>query len=142
MMIKKIFLSVLVLTIAYASHAQKLIGSWQLTEEKTCFQSDMPESDTEKELTESMGASRNAVARIIIFDKKGSGEEGIFSQGKKKGSNMNSFKYQVVEQELQFLDKKSGMITQRFIIEELTETTLRFHNAQRDCEVKTFVRVK
>ncbi len=38
-MIKKIFLSVLVLTIAYISHAQKLIGSWQLTEEKTCFQS-------------------------------------------------------------------------------------------------------
>jgi len=141
-MIKKIFLSVLVLTIAYVSHAQKLIGSWQLTEEKTCFQSDMTESDTEKELTESMGASRNAVARIITFDKKGSGEEGIFSQGKKKGSGMNSFKYQVVDLELQFVDKKSGMITQRFIIEELTETTLRFHNAQRDCEVKTFVRIK
>jgi hypothetical protein len=141
-MIKKIFLSVLVLTIAYVSHAQKLIGSWQLTEEKTCFQSDMTESDTEKELTESMGASRNAIARIITFDKKGSGEEGIFSQGKKKGSGMNSFKYQVVDNELQFVDKKSGMITQRFIIEELTETTLRFHNAQRDCEVKTFVRIK
>jgi hypothetical protein len=141
-MIKKIFLSVLVLTIACVSHAQKLIGSWQLTEEKTCFQSDMTESDTEKELTKSMGASRNAVARIITFDKKGSGEEGIFSQGKKKGSNMNSFKYQVVDQELQFMDKKSGMITQRFIIEELTETTLRFHNAQRDCEVKTLVRIE
>ncbi|MCU0369697.1 MAG: hypothetical protein MUF39_12835 [Cyclobacteriaceae bacterium] len=55
---------------------------------------------------------------------------------------MNSFKYQVVDNELQFVDKKSGMITQRFIIEELTETTLRFHNAQRDCEVKTFVRIK
>jgi hypothetical protein len=102
----------------------------------------MKESDTERELKESMGASGNAVARIITFGAKDSGEEGIFSKGKKKGSNMNSFKYKVVGQELQFVDKKSGMITQRFIIEELTEISLRFHNAQRDCEIKTFVRVK
>lgn len=140
---KILFVSaIVVLALVKVSHAQKLIGTWQLTEEKTCFQTDMKESDTERELKESMGASRNAVARIITFGPKDSGEEGVFSQGKKKGSGMNAFKYKVVGEEIQFVDKKSGMITQRFTIEELTETTLRFHNVQRDCEVKTFVRVK
>jgi len=74
--------------------------------------------------------------------KKGTGEEGIFSQGKKKGSDKNKFNYRVTGQELQFLDKKSGMATQRFIIDELSATTLRFHNALKDCEVKTFTRLE
>lgn len=140
---KILFLSaIIVLVLVKVSQAQKLIGTWQLTEEKTCFQTDLKESDTERELKESMGASRNAVARMITFGPKDSGEEGVFSQGKKKGSGMNSFKYKVVGEEIQFIDKKSGLITQRFKIEELTETTLRFHNVQRDCEIKTFVRVK
>ena len=45
-------------------------------------------------------------------------------------------------QELHFVDKKSGMITQRFVIEELTETTLKIHDAIKECETKAFVRVK
>ena len=125
-----------------AGMSQMLMGTWQLTEEKTCFQSEFQQSDTEKELSSAMGASRNAVARLIRFGEKGKGEEGIFSQGKRKGSGMNEFRYQMQGQELQFVDKKSGMITSRFIIDELTGTTLRFHNAMRDCETKTFVRVK
>jgi len=121
---------------------QSLMGTWQLTEDKTCFQSQFEESETEKELSSAMGASRNAVAKLIRFGEKGKGEEGIFSQGKRKGSSMNEFRYQVKGNELQFIDRKSGMITSRFIIDELTGTTLRFHNAMRDCEVKTFVKVK
>lgn len=121
---------------------QSLMGTWQLTEDKTCFQSQFEESETEKEISSAMGASRNAVAKLIRFGEKGKGEEGIFSQGKRKGSSMNEFRYQVKGNELQFIDRKSGMITSRFIIDELTGTTLRFHNAMRDCEVKTFVKVK
>ena len=122
--------------------AQALIGTWQLTETKTCFESQMKESDTEKELTQAMGASRNAIAKIIVFDSKGRAEEGIFSQGKKKGSSKNEFRYQVSGNELQYLDKKSGMITTRFIIDELTQTTLRLHNAMRDCETEAYTRIK
>lgn len=121
---------------------QDLIGTWQLTEEKTCFQSNMEESDTEIELKDGMGASRQSIVRMISFGKKGTGEEGIFTQGKKKGSDVNKFDYRLVDQELQFLDKKSGMATQRFIIEELSATTLRYHNALKECEVKTFTRVE
>lgn len=120
----------------------QLIGTWQLTDEKTCFQSQLNESDTERELKDGMGASRHSVAKIITFSKKGTYEEGIFSQGKKKGSNVNKFNYRVSGQEIQLLDKKSGMATQRFIIDELSANTLRFHNAIKDCEVKTFIRVE
>jgi hypothetical protein len=136
------YLILIALAMPILVHSQALMGTWQLTEDKTCFQSQFKESDTEKELSSGMGASRNAIAKLIKFGEKGKGEEGIFSQGKKKGSSMNDFRYQVQGQELQFLDKKSGMITSRFVIDELTTTTLRFHNAMRDCEIKTFTRVR
>jgi len=139
---KLLLASVFTLALSHLSMGQSLVGSWQLIDEKTCFQSEMKESDTELELKDGMGASRQAVARMIIFSEKGKGEEGIFSQGKKKGSDINKFDYRVTGQELQFLDRKSGMATQRFIIDELSATTLRFHNALKDCEVKTFTRVE
>ena len=124
------------------ANAQTIVGTWQLTEEKTCFLSQFEKTDTEKELESGMGSSKNAVARLIKFDAKGGGEEGIFSVGKKKGSGMNSFKWKIDGQELHFIDKKSGMITQRFILDELGTSTLRIHNASRDCEVKVFSKVK
>lgn len=133
---------VCVLALSHLSQGQSLVGTWQLTDEKTCFQSNMEESDTEIELKDGMGASKQSVVRMISFGKKGTGEEGIFTQGKKKGSDVKKFDYRIADQELQFLDKKSGMATQRFIIDELSATTLRFHNAIKDCEVKTFTRVE
>jgi hypothetical protein len=122
--------------------AQQIVGIWQQTEDKTCFQSSFEKSETEKELEPSMGSSKNAVAKIIRFDKKGMGEEGIFSQGSKKSTGNNPFQYTVVGNELQFKDKKSGIITQRFIIDVLSETTLKIHNTMKDCETKNFTRIK
>jgi hypothetical protein len=127
---------------ALLSYSQSVVGTWQLTEEKTCFQSQFEQTDTEKELAGGMGGTKNAIAKLISFDKKGAGEEGIFSQGRKKGASMNPFKYKVSGQELHFVDKKSGIITSRFIIDELSDNTLRFHNAMKDCETKSFTKVK
>lgn len=138
---KLLFAFVLALCFGHMAFSQSLIGTWQLIDEKTCFQSEMKESSTELELKGGMGASRNAVAKIITFNKKGTYGEGIFSEGKKKGSNVHKYNYRLSGQELQLLDKKSGLATQRFIIDELTVSTLRFHNALKDCEVKTFTRV-
>jgi hypothetical protein len=139
---KLLLATVFILVFSQLTWGQSLVGRWQLIEEKTCFQSNMKESDTELELKDGMGPSRQAVVRMMIFNEKGKGEEGIFSEGKKKGSDMNKFEYRVAGQELQLLDTKSGMATQRFIIDELSVSTLRFHNAIKDCEVKTFTRVK
>lgn len=138
----KILIFGLFVFVSTTTYSQSLVGTWQLTNEKTCFQSEMKESDTELELKDGMKPSRNSVARMLKFTNKGTSEEGIFSQGKKKGEKLNSFEYRVVGQELQFIDKKSGMATQRFIIEELSSSTLRFHNALKDFEVKSFTRVK
>ncbi|MBL7874519.1 MAG: hypothetical protein JNL53_02580 [Cyclobacteriaceae bacterium] len=139
---KYLLTSFLAITISATCIGQGLIGTWQLTDEKTCFKSEMKESDTELELKEAMGPSRQSVVRMITFNKKGAAEEGIYSQGKKKGDDTNKFNYSVIDNELQFIDKKSGMATQRFIIDELTHTTLRIHNVLKDCEVKTYTRLE
>lgn len=137
----KKLLFVLMAVISFHLQAQSVIGTWQIVEEQTCLQVQFEKSETETELEQSMGSSKNAVAKLIRFDKKGTGEEGIFSQGNKKGTGMNSFRYNVKGSELRFLDNKSGIITQRFVIDELTENTLKIHNAMKDCEVKILSRV-
>ena len=138
----KYLMSLMIIFFVWAANAQNIVGTWQLTEEKTCFTTQFEKSDTEKELEGAMGGTQNSVAKLIKFDAKGGGEEGIFSAGKKKGSSMNSFKWKIDGQELHFIDKKSGMITQRFILDELGASTLRIHNAMKDCEVKVFSKVK
>ncbi|MFN6090553.1 MAG: lipocalin family protein [Cyclobacteriaceae bacterium] len=138
----KKLLFVLMAVVSLKLQAQSVVGTWQLVEEQTCLQVQFEKSETEKELEQSMGSSKNAVAKLIRFDKKETGEEGIFSQGNKKGTGMSSFRYNVKGNELRFLDKKSGIISQRFVIDELTESTLKIHNAMKDCEVRFFSRVK
>ena len=141
--IMKNLIALLLAFISIPMAAQSIEGTWQLTDSKTCFQNEMKESDTEKELEGMMGSnSKSSIAKLIIFKKDGSGQEGIFSTGKKKGSDMNSFQYKMNGQELLFTDKKSGIVTQRFVIDELTGASLKIHDAAKDCETKAFVRTK
>ncbi|HZX72933.1 MAG TPA: hypothetical protein VFE57_00820 [Cyclobacteriaceae bacterium] len=139
----KNLLTLIIGCVVASAQAQAIVGTWQLTEEKTCFQTQFEKSSTEKELESSMGGnSRSAVAKLITFDAKGGGEEGVFSAGTKKGSSKNAFRWKIEGTELHFLDKKSGMITQRFILDELGASTLRIHDAVRDCEIKVFTKVR
>jgi len=139
----KYLLSTFLIYSFVAVRSQSVVGTWQQVEEKTCLQTETKESDTEKELLPSMtGESRSSVAKLIRFNAKGTGQEGIFSKGSKKGTAMNDFQYKINGQELQFLDKKSGIITQRFILDEVNDESLKIHNALKDCEVRIFTRVK
>lgn len=126
----------------FCCQSQSLTGTWQLMEEKTCFERQIQETDTEKELRKDMGSSKNSVARTIRFDKNGTGEEGVFTSGAKKGSGMTSFRYHVSGKEIQLLDKKSGIMTQQLVIDQLSSTTLSVHLATRDCETRKFSRIK
>lgn len=135
-------LSVVLLVFAATASAQSLVGTWQVTEEQTCFDSQIKESDTEKELRQSMGSTKTGVARVIEFNKNGTGEEAVFATGSKKGSGKTTFKYRYVDSTLQLLDKKSRIMTQHIIVDELTATTLRIHIASKACETKTFTRIK
>lgn len=130
------------MAVASMAQAQSVIGTWQVVEEKTCFEAQMTESETEKELLKDMGSTRNAVAKVITFKKNGTGEEGIFTTGKKKGTDKTTFTYRMNNSDLQLMDKKSGIMTQQLVVDELTSTTLRFHLAGKDCETKTLTRIK
>ncbi len=140
----KYLISLTIILLVSNANAQSIVGTWQLTDEKTCFQSQtqFEKSDTEKELEGGMGSLKNSVTRLLKLDEKGGAEEGIFTAGKKKGSSMTNFKWKIDGQELHFIDKKSGIITQRFILDELSDYTLRIHNSLKDCEVKVFSKVK
>ncbi|HRW99734.1 MAG TPA: lipocalin family protein [Cyclobacteriaceae bacterium] len=138
----KTVLAVFLMAFLGVGQAQSIVGTWQMTEEKSCLTSQFEESDTEKELLQSFGSSSSAVAKIIKFDPKGKGEEGIFKTGKRRSGDLESFRYQLSGDELQFLDKKSGIIKERFVIDELSSITLRFHSVGKECEERTFTRVK
>jgi hypothetical protein len=139
----KYYLTLVLITAFAEMRAQSIAGTWQQMENKTCFESQLPESQTEKELLPGMSsASQTAVAKLIRFDARNRGEEGIFSKGQKKGSSMTAFQYKVTGNELLVLDKKSGIMTHHFVIDELSESTLKIHDAVKDCESRTFSRVK
>lgn len=128
--------------IGAGAQAQSIVGKWQLSEQKTCFQAEMKESETEKELSSAMSStSKTAVARVMNLDEKGGGEEGIFSTGKKKPTSKTAFRYQVSDSEFFILDKKSGLVTQRWVIDELTETSLKVHDSAKECETKAYIKV-
>ena len=88
------------------------------------------------------GSSATSVAKLIVFKKDGTGKESIFKADKKKSSKLSDFKYKLTGQELNFLDKKSDIITSRFVVDELTATSLKIHDAVKDCETRTFTKVK
>ena len=134
--------AILFVGMATVAPGQTIVGTWQLTEEKPCLEQQMELTDTEKELLPGFGPSGNAVARTIRFGPKGKGEEGIFEAGKKKGTDKAPFRYQLSGGELQFLDKKSGIIKERFVVDELTPVKLRFHRVGRDCGMRTFSKIK
>lgn len=138
----RIIVWVSLLGLVTGARAQSLVGTWQVVDEKSCFEAQFQESDTEKELTKDMHSTKNAVARVIVFKKNGSGEEGIFSAGMKKSGDKKAFTYRVAGKDLMLLDKKSGIMTQQLVIDELTATTLRFHLSGKDCETKTLTKIK
>lgn len=148
----KTLVCITLIATAIGASAQTIVGKWQLSEQKTCFQAnvaseaeraEMKESDTEKELSSAMSSSSaTAVARVMELKDDGKGEEGIFSAGKKKASSKTAFRYQVSDEEFYILDKKSGVVTQRWIIDELTETSLKMHDAARECETKAYIKAK
>ncbi len=127
---------------ALSASGQSIVGVWQLTDQKPCIEEQIERSETENELLASFGSSSQSVAVLIRFDEKGKGKTGIYSTGDKKSKDKESLEYRVSGDELQFLDKKSGIIKERFVIDELTSVTLKLHRVDRDCEVRTYIRVE
>lgn len=121
---------------------QSIVGTWQLTDQKPCIEQQIELSETEKELLPNFGSSNQSIAALINFDEKGKGKTGIYSEGRKKSKDKESIEYRLSGGELQFLDRKSGIIKERFVIDELTSVKLQLHRVDRDCEIRTYIRVE
>lgn len=141
-MIMRNLIVILFATLTISMQGQSIVGTWQLTEQKPCIEQQMEVSDTEKELLQSFGSSSSSVAALIRFDEKGKGKAGIYSEGDRRSKDKESIEYRLSGNELQFLDKKSGIIKERFIIDELSSLKLQLHRVGRDCEVRTYIRVE
>jgi hypothetical protein len=148
----KTMLFIILVAVGITAQAQSIVGKWQLSDQKTCFQTsvkdemkdELKETDTEKELEGEMGgpSSTADAARVLTLDAKGNAEEGVMSVGKKKASSKDTYKYRVAGSEFQKVDKKSGLVTERWVIDELSETTLKIHDSAHDCETKTYAKIK
>ncbi|MBX2964307.1 MAG: lipocalin family protein [Cyclobacteriaceae bacterium] len=139
----KSWITLILLNVAWAAGAQTLAGTWQIMKESKCMSTDFGEpSETEAELSEVMSSLSGGTPRTIIFNADGSGEENWRTKGKRKPASKEKFLYRYSEGTIYLLDKKSRLITDTFIVEELTTTTLVFFNKDRSCERYELVRTQ
>ena len=126
-----------------SAYGQPLPGTWQVVKENNCMGNEMGTlSETEEELLESMSTRSGNTPKTFLFNADGSGEENWRSRGKKNSASKEKFLYRYTDEVLYLLDKKSRLITYTFLVEELTATSLKMFNKDRDCERLELVRVK
>lgn len=139
---KSLLVSLIILS-ACSLMAQTLTGTWQVVKQGNCMGNEFGEpSETEEELLESMSSLAGNAPKTMTFNADGSGEENWRSRGKKKATAKEKFLYRYTHEALYFLDKKSRLITDTFIIEDLSSSSLKMFNKDRSCERVELVRVK
>jgi len=139
---KGLLMSLFFLSVSCLS-AQSLQGTWQVVKQSNCMGNELGDpSETEEELLESMSSLSGNAPKTITFNTDGSGEENWRSRGKKKSSSKEKFLYRYTDEALYLLDKKSRLITDTFLVEELTTTSLKMFNKDRACERLELVRVR
>lgn len=139
---KGLLVSLFVLSVS-GLQAQTLTGTWQVVKQSNCMGTELgAPSETEEELLESMSALAGNTPKTISFNTDGSGEENWRLRGRKKSVSKEKFLYRYTEDTIYLLDKKSRLITDTFLVEELTSTSLKMFNKDRSCERLEFVRVK
>ena len=123
-------------------HAQGIVGTWQIMKQSNCMSDEMDElSDTEEELLEAMSSKSDHTPMTLKFNADGTGEENWKVVGRKKSAGREKFLYRRDDTLLYFLDKKSRLITDTFIVEELTPSTLVIFNKVRNCERAELIRI-
>jgi len=139
---RRLLVGLLFLSI-YVAYGQTLPGTWQVVKQSNCIGNEFGEpSETEEALLESMSSLSGYTPKTFLFNADGSGEENWRSRGKKKSASKEKFLYRYTDEALYLLDKKSRLITDTFLVEELTATSLKMFNKDRSCERLELVRVK
>jgi len=132
---KKVLVGLMIMMIS-STFAQTLTGTWQVIKESNCMGDEFNNnpSEAEEELLKSMSFMSGGTPKTIQFNADGSGEENWRKKGKKKPSSKEKFLYRISDGIIYFLDKKSRLITNTYIIEQLTESQLLMFNKERSCE--------
>jgi hypothetical protein len=124
------------------SYSQPIVGTWQVAKQSNCMSDELGDpSDTEKEMLEAMSSKAGYTPMTIRFNADGSGEENWKVLGRKKSASREKFLYRHDDIFLYFLDRRSRIITDTFIVEELTPSTLVIFNKARNCERSELIRV-
>jgi hypothetical protein len=125
------------------SHAQSIVGSWQLIKQSNCVESELEEEEGGvKEMVNDMKGLSGAEPQIIEFKDNNTGSENTKIINSKKAYNSKSFLYRLNDGSLYILDKKSRTIIDGFTVEKLDNDSLIISNTSRVCETKVFVRLK
>jgi len=140
----KTFIVVMVLSAGLSiSHAQSLVGKWQLIKQSNCVESELGEEEASvKEMVEDMKGLSGSEPQVIEFKDNNTGEESTKIISRKKSYNSKSFLYRYNETTLYFLDKKSKTIIEGFTVEKMDGDSLIISNTTRVCETKIFVKIK
>lgn len=125
-----------------SAFGQSLTGTWQVVKSGNCMGDEFSDTtETEDELLESMASKSTTTPKTIRFNADNSGEENWRTIGKRKASSREKFLYRYSDGSIYFLDKKSRIITDTFIVEELTYSTLIMFNKSRSCERLELTRI-
>lgn len=127
-----------------ALQAQSIVGQWQLTNQTSCLEDEIPMSTpgTEDLVADMKSMSNAAAPQIIRFKDNNSGEENTKIISRKKSYNPKAFLYKFSGETLYILDKRSQTIVEGFTVEKLDADSLILTNTARACETKVFVRLK
>jgi hypothetical protein len=141
---KNLILLLLVLT-SVGTHAQTILGKWQLMKKSDCMSSQLDnpnQSEDMDELMSDMSSMKSRTPEVITFKEKMKGEQSTTVLGKRKEYNEKNFLYRFDGKTLHLLDKKSRTIVTSYNVEEFTESKLILSDSSRPCEVRVFERLK
>lgn len=139
----KILSMLMLLLVCSVGYAQEIIGKWQLVKESTCTEDELDaNSADEEEIVREMKTMSGATPQTIEFKENNSAVESTKIIDRRKSYNSNAMAYKFTGEALHILDKKSRMIIDSFIVEQLSADSLIISNSERACETRVFVKIK
>ncbi len=133
--------SVFVCAAAVASHAQSIVGKWQLTRQTSCVEEEI-EDDESADLVNDMKSRASADIQVLQFKENNSAEENTRIINSRKSYNSKALLYKYTGDALYILDKRSKTIIETFTVEQLSADSLIISNSARACETKVFVKIQ
>lgn len=138
----KLLLVIGLTMLVVATQAQQLTGTWQVVKETNCQENELGEpTETEQEMLETMSALSGGLPKTVRFNEDATGEENWRTHGKRKPASKQKFLYRYTQGAIYFLDRKTRLITDTYIVESLTSAELIMFNKDRTCERVELVRV-